>query len=45
VVAVARDEQTVARFNTYARMGPKTLGLDPLLIRVSFTADRFRGSP
>jgi deazaflavin-dependent oxidoreductase (nitroreductase family) len=28
------DEATVRRFNLYARSGPKTLGIDPVLVRV-----------
>ena len=28
------DEATAARFNAYARSGPRTLGIDPLLIRI-----------
>jgi deazaflavin-dependent oxidoreductase (nitroreductase family) len=31
---VALDPRIVARFNAYARMGPRTLGIDPKLIRV-----------
>jgi deazaflavin-dependent oxidoreductase (nitroreductase family) len=29
------DEQRVREFNLYARMGPRTLGIDPVLVRVS----------
>jgi deazaflavin-dependent oxidoreductase (nitroreductase family) len=28
------DEAIVNRFNTYARMGPKTVGWDPVLVRI-----------
>jgi deazaflavin-dependent oxidoreductase (nitroreductase family) len=28
------DEATVRRFNRYARSGPKTLGIDPVLVRL-----------
>ena len=28
------DEATARRFNVYARSGPKTLGIDPALVRV-----------
>lgn len=28
------DEATVERFNRYARSGPSTLGIDPVLVRV-----------
>ena len=28
------DEATVRRFNRYARSGPRTLGIDPALVRV-----------
>jgi deazaflavin-dependent oxidoreductase (nitroreductase family) len=28
------DEATVRRFNLYARMGPRTMGVDPVLVRV-----------
>jgi deazaflavin-dependent oxidoreductase (nitroreductase family) len=28
------DEKIVRRFNTYARMGPRTVGIEPKLIRV-----------
>jgi deazaflavin-dependent oxidoreductase (nitroreductase family) len=28
------DEATVRRFNLYARSGPRTLGIDPVLVRV-----------
>jgi deazaflavin-dependent oxidoreductase (nitroreductase family) len=28
------DEDTVRRFNRYARSGPRTLGIDPALVRV-----------
>ena len=28
------DEETVRRFNRYARSGPRTLGIDPALVRV-----------
>jgi hypothetical protein len=28
------DEATVRRFNFYARSGPRTLGIDPVLVRV-----------
>jgi deazaflavin-dependent oxidoreductase (nitroreductase family) len=28
------DEATVRRFNLYARTGPRTLGIDPALVRV-----------
>ena len=30
----AMDPAVVARFNSYARQGPRTLGIDPLLVRV-----------
>src|SRR2546423_12540499 len=30
------DRAMVQRFNAYARSGPKTLGIDPLLVRVEF---------
>jgi deazaflavin-dependent oxidoreductase (nitroreductase family) len=28
------DDQVVRRFNPYARMGPRTLGIDPQLLRI-----------
>jgi deazaflavin-dependent oxidoreductase (nitroreductase family) len=28
------DPETLKRFNVYARSGPRTLGIDPLLVRV-----------
>ena len=28
------DEATVRRFNRYARSGPRTLGIDPVLVRI-----------
>jgi hypothetical protein len=28
------DEATVGRFNAYARSGPRTLGIDPVLVRL-----------
>jgi deazaflavin-dependent oxidoreductase (nitroreductase family) len=28
------DPKTLKRFNLYARSGPRTLGIDPLLVRV-----------
>ena len=28
------DTEWVRTFNTYARMGPRTLGIDPVLVRV-----------
>jgi deazaflavin-dependent oxidoreductase (nitroreductase family) len=28
------DEQVLARFNAYARMGPRTFGIEPKLVRV-----------
>jgi hypothetical protein len=28
------DPETLKRFNLYARSGPRTLGIDPLLVRV-----------
>ena len=30
----AYDETTARRFNAYARSGPRTLGIDPVLVRV-----------
>lgn len=30
----AYDDETVARFNRYARSGPTTLGIDPVLVRI-----------
>lgn len=32
------DLSTIARFNAYARSGPRFVGIDPLLIRLRFTA-------
>jgi deazaflavin-dependent oxidoreductase (nitroreductase family) len=29
------DEQRVREFNLYARMGPRTLGIEPALVRIS----------
>lgn len=31
---VALDSETLARFNRYARLGPRTLGIDPKLVRI-----------
>lgn len=28
------DESVLRRFNTYARLGPRTMGIDPKLVRV-----------
>src|SRR5256885_1045360 len=28
------DDATLGRFNRYARLGPRTLGIDPLLVRI-----------
>jgi hypothetical protein len=28
------DPKTLKRFNLYARSGPRTVGIDPLLVRV-----------
>ena len=30
------DPERMRQFNTYARMGPRTLGIDPVLVRVEF---------
>jgi deazaflavin-dependent oxidoreductase (nitroreductase family) len=30
------DPERLAQFNLYARMGPRTLGIDPVLVRVDF---------
>jgi deazaflavin-dependent oxidoreductase (nitroreductase family) len=30
------DAELVKRFNRYARLGPSTLGIDPVLVRVDF---------
>lgn len=32
--AMPYDPSVVTRFNRYARMGPKTMGIDPCLVRV-----------
>lgn len=34
------DETTVRRFNAYARSGPVTLGIDPVLVRVELLRQR-----
>lgn len=34
------DEATVRRFNRYARSGPQTLGIDPVLVRVELLPPR-----
>src|SRR3954468_17567056 len=34
------DEATVRRFNRYARSGPQTLGIDPVLVRVELLPQR-----
>ena len=31
------DEQVLRRFNTYARTGPRTMGIEPKLVRVDLT--------
>ncbi|MDX6696717.1 MAG: hypothetical protein QOE65_114 [Solirubrobacteraceae bacterium] len=33
------DEATVARFNSYARAGPRSLGIDPVLVRLELDPD------
>ncbi len=32
------DESVARRFNVYARSGPKTLGIDPILVRIELDA-------
>jgi deazaflavin-dependent oxidoreductase (nitroreductase family) len=32
------EEATVRRFNLYARSGPRTLGIDPVLVRVELSS-------
>lgn len=34
------DEAIVRRFNLYARSGPRTLGIDPVLVRVELLRER-----
>jgi deazaflavin-dependent oxidoreductase (nitroreductase family) len=38
------DPQALERFNFYARSGPRTLGIDPLLVRVDLDPQRGYGS-
>lgn len=33
------DETAAARFNAYARSGPRTLGIDPVLVRVQLSSE------
>jgi deazaflavin-dependent oxidoreductase (nitroreductase family) len=34
---VAIDEDVLRRFNSYARAGPRTLGIDPRLVRIELS--------